>query len=425
MKIKLTLLLSLFLTVNSFAQDLKGLTGDENWFQNWTNFKPATTEYKDASIILAGTISESTTLYKKNVYRLTGTIYVTNNATLTIEPGTLLRGDSDSNGTLVITKGAKIIANGTETDPIVFTSNKAESTRKAGDWGGLVILGDAPTNKFGGVGLLDMNLDQSISTYGGADEANDSGILKYVRIEFAGRKLKTGKEFNGLTLAGVGSKTKLAFIQISFSNDDSFECLGGNVQLDNMISFKATDDDYDFTQGTQCFINNSIAMRYPYVSSDVSVSRAIEVDSYDKAENMDFSRKLTNVVAINVVLSNNEEDTMGLVKEAISVNDKSTLTFDRGIITGFSSAILIASGALNRSKDIENVNIKESIVNFCTTFFNCEDRGNVINTDVQAGTYFNNNIVSKIDNVELFRDNSVKKSPDFRLRGLSNVAFSK
>ena len=130
-----------------------------------------------------------------------------------------------------------------------------------------------------------------------------------------------------------------SFIQISFSNDDSFECLGGNVQLDNMISFKATDDDYDFTQGTQCFINNSIAMRYPYVSSDVSVSRAIEVDSYDKAENMDFSRKLTNVVATNVVLSNNEEDTMGLVKEAISVNDKSTLTFDRGIITGFSSAI--------------------------------------------------------------------------------------
>ena len=425
MKTRFILVLSLMLTLNLFSQDSKGLIGDENWFQNWTNFKPATTEYKDASIILAGTISESTTLYKKNIYRLTGTIYVTNNAVLTIEPGTLLRGDSETNGTLVITRGSKIIANGTETDPIVFTSNKAATTRKAGDWGGLVILGNAPTNKFGGIGLLDMGFDQNISVYGGTDDASDSGVLKYVRIEFAGRKVKNGKEFNGLTLAGVGSQTQLNFVQVSFSNDDSFECVGGNIKLNNFISFKATDDDFDFTQGVQCSLNNSIAMRYPYISSDLSLSRAIEIDSYDKPENMDYSRKMTKIAATNVVLSNNEENNEGLVREAIFIKDKSALSLDKCVVTGFNTAVLIDESSLNKVKDIESITIKDSTINFCTTFFNCNYNSNTISTDFQNSGYFINNIVSTTDNLELFRDYNVKKNPDFRLKGLSNVAFSK
>jgi hypothetical protein len=425
MKVKFILLLSLLLTLNSFSQDIKGLIGDENWFQNWTNFKPATTDYKDASIILAGIISENTTLYKKNIYRLTGTVYVTKNAVLTIEAGTLLRGDSESNGTLVITKGAKIIAVGTETDPIVFTSNKEATVRKAGDWGGIVILGDAPINKFGGVGILDMGLDQSIAAYGGNDEANDSGVLKYVRIEYAGKKVKNGKDFNGLTLAGVGNKTQFDFIQVSFSNDDSFECYGGNVKLNNLISFKATDDDYDFTQGVQCALNNSVAMRYPYISSDLSLSRSIEIDSYDKPENMDFSRLMTKVTATNVVLTNNEENLEGLVREAIYIRDKSSLFLDKSLINGFSTALLIAEPALNKTRNIDNINIKDCTVNFCTTFFNCEYYSNEISTDFQNSNNFINNIVSKVDNIDLFREFNIKKNPDFRLKGISNVAFSK
>jgi hypothetical protein len=425
MKTNFILALSLLLTVNTFSQDAKGLIGEENWFQNWTNFKPATTEYKEATIILSGTINENTTLYKKNVYRITGNVYVSKNAILTIEPGTVLRGDQESNGTLIITKGSKIIAEGLETDPIVFTSNKNTNERKAGDWGGIIVLGDAPINKFGGISVLDLGLDQSISVYGGLDEASDSGVFKYVRIEYAGKKLKNGKEYNGLSLAGVGNQTKLDFIQVSFSNDDSFECYGGNVNLNNLISYKATDDDFDFTQGTQCSIKNSIAMRYPYVS-DASKSRAIEVDSYDKVENMDFTKNMTKINAINVVLANNEENlTEGLIREAIYVKDKSSLSLDRCVITGFNSAIVIAEGALNKSKDIENITFKDSNINNCVKFLECEYNGNSINTDYQNSNYFINNQMTKIANIELYREFNIKKNPDFRLRGSSNFAFSK
>ncbi len=425
MKTNFILALSLLLTFNTFSQDAKGLIGDENWFQNWTNFKPATTEYKEATIILSGTINENTTLFKKNVYRITGNVYVSKNAILTIEPGTVLRGDQESNGTIIITKGSKIIAEGLETDPIVFTSNKNTNERKAGDWGGIIVLGDAPINKFGGISVLDFGLDQSISVYGGLDEASDSGVFKYVRIEYAGKKLKNGKEYNGLSLAGVGNKTKLDFIQVSFSNDDSFECYGGNVNLNNLISYKATDDDFDFTQGTQCSIKNSIAMRYPFVS-DASKSRAIEVDSYDKVENMDFTKNMTKINAINVVLANNEENlTEGLIKEAIYVKDKSSLSLDKCIITGFNSAIVIAEGALNKAKDIENITFKDSNINNCVKFLECEYNGNSINTDYQNSNYFINNQITKIPNVELYREFNLKKNPDFRLRGSSNFAFSK
>ncbi len=424
MKSSILLFASLLITVNSIAQNTKGLIGSENWFKNWTNFKPATTEYKDASLILSGNITENTTLTKKTTYRITGNVYVTNNAILTIEAGTVLRGDSQTKGALIITKGSKIIAEGTETDPIIFTSNKNATERKSGDWGGLVILGDAPINKYGGVAVLDLNLDQKLSVYGGLDEVNDSGILKYVRIEFAGKKIGPGKEFNGLSLAGVGSNTKIEFVQVSFSNDDSFECYGGNVNLKNLLSYKATDDDFDFTQGTQAIFTNSIAMRYPYVS-DVSKSRAIEIESYDRPENMDFTKKMTSITANNIVLANNEENLEGLVREAIYVADKSTLTFDNSIITGFNAAILIAENALNKLKDIDNISIKDSQINECVNVVLCDYNSNNIATDYSNSPYFINNQITKIQNIELFNDINIKKNPDFRLRSTTNFAFSK
>ncbi len=141
----LAVLLLIVCDVN--AQQEKGITGFKSWLNNWTEFKPNKVDYDEVSQILTGNITADTKLYKKNVYLLQGNVYVTNKAVLTIEPGTVIMGDSESKASLIITKGSSIIANGLETDPIVFTSNKA--LRKAGDWGGIIILGDAPTNKFG------------------------------------------------------------------------------------------------------------------------------------------------------------------------------------------------------------------------------------------------------------------------------------
>lgn len=118
------LLLTLVFNFQGTAQQPKGIYGVANWMNNWTNFKPLTTDYNEATDIITGVISKDTKLYKRNTYQLMGIVYVTNNAVLTIEPGTVIRGDQESCGTLVVTKGAKIMAEGLETDPIVFTSNK-------------------------------------------------------------------------------------------------------------------------------------------------------------------------------------------------------------------------------------------------------------------------------------------------------------
>ena len=143
----LAISLVFFYVANLFAQQEKGIIGTDNWLNNWTQFKPKYEDYGDPTQILTGDISIDTKLYKRDVYLLVGNVFVTGGATLTIEPGTVIIGDYESNASLTITKGSSIIAEGYETDPIVFTSNR--SVKKPGDWGGLIILGDAPNNKFG------------------------------------------------------------------------------------------------------------------------------------------------------------------------------------------------------------------------------------------------------------------------------------
>ena len=178
---KITQMICVLLTVTSMsAQQEKGIMGYTNWLNNWTEFKPNKVEYGEANQILAGNISVNTKLLKRNIYVLQGNVYVTNNAVLTIEPGTQIIGDFETKGTLVVTKGAQIIADGLETDPIVFTSNRSQ--KKAGDWGGVVVLGDAPINKFGNVGSYNLDLDPTLTTYGGDNVAGNSGILRFLRI---------------------------------------------------------------------------------------------------------------------------------------------------------------------------------------------------------------------------------------------------
>lgn len=408
------------LTVN--AQEIKGIIGKSNWMKNWTNFKPATEEYPEATTILTGTIDVDLKLYKKNTYRLIGVVYVTNNAVLTIEPGTVIRGDFDTCGTLVITKGAKIIAEGEATDPIIFTSNREIYSRKPGDWGGIILLGEAPINKTGGIGFLDFNLDPAYNHYGGQNTDSDSGVLKYVRIEFSGRKLNALKELNGLSLAGVGRKTNFNFIQISYSNDDSYECYGGEINFDNLISFRATDDDFDFTQGAQCTINNSIAIRYPY-SSDISSSRCFEIDSFDKIENTDLTKKLTKIVATNMTLANLEENNQGLVKEAVYIKDKSYFSLQNSVISGFKLCTLLDGNIEPYPENLAKINLHNVLINNCTGKIQSEKETN----NLEIMNWYNNDTFSleyaTITNSDLFLESSIKKIPDFRIKTNTTVTI--
>jgi hypothetical protein len=204
MKRNVLMFLLALMVYNLDAQNLDfiespGAIGKDDWTKLWTSYKPNSNSYHETTIELSGVITKNATLSKRNTYLLKGIVYVSDNATVTIEPGTVIRGDASTCGTLVIAKGGKLIANGTETDPIVFTSNLTEGGRSAGDWGGIIILGSAPINKIPGMAVLDWNLETKYAYYGGNIEDDNSGILKYVRIEYPGRKISKTVELNGLT----------------------------------------------------------------------------------------------------------------------------------------------------------------------------------------------------------------------------------
>ncbi|MBF4493425.1 hypothetical protein IRZ83_14770 [Flavobacterium sp. JLP] len=415
----LTLLSSFFLQAQ---QQPKGIIGNNNWMSNWTNFKPANTEYNEATNIIAGTIDKDTKLLKRNTYQLVGVVYVTNNAVLTIEPGTVIRGDDKTCGTLVIANGSKIMAEGLETDPIVFTSNKEKADRKPGDWGGIIVLGKAPINTLGGLHTLPFDLEPGLNHYGGQDAEDNSGILKYVRIEYSGRKLSALKELNGLSLAGVGRKTVLSNIQISYSNDDSFECYGGDLNLNNLISYRTTDDDFDFTQGAQININNSIAIRHPF-SSDVSGSRCFEVDSYDKIGNTDMTKKMTKINASNITLVNLEENNQGLVRESVYVREDTFFNLSNSIISGFTPFVLLEGNIGNGEVNLAKLTFKNLVVNNCNGGITSEAGSG--NKEIQS--FYNKPEAdiqyTNIKNSELFTMPSIKGNPDFRMNVNNTLAI--
>jgi hypothetical protein len=228
------------------------------------------------SNIITGTISTSR-LYVKGKYILKGYVYVTNGATLTFEPGCVIQGDITEKGALIIERGAKLVASGTRDNPIVFTSGKAAGSRAPGDWGGIILLGKAPTNRpldpapviEGGVGRQ----------YGGTDPLDESGILRYVRIEFAGIAAEPGSEINGLTCGGVGSGTIIENVQVSYGNDDAYEFFGGTVNAKNLVAFSTADDDFDFDFGYTGKIQFAISSRKPDFVDAGDAGNGIECDN--------------------------------------------------------------------------------------------------------------------------------------------------
>jgi hypothetical protein len=198
-------------------------------------------------------ITASRTLYADTVYTLSSFVHVTGNGTvLTIEPGTVIEGTPGS--ALFILQGAQIDANGTADAPIVFTSSQPANSRKPGDWGGLVIVGQGQINRSGTILLEGTNTDDenyAVSYSGGSAAGNSgsSGTLRYVRVEFAGFGPQPNQELNSFTLAAVGSGTTIEFVQALAGLDDSFEWFGGAVDGKYLVSYEAGDDHFDASEG--------------------------------------------------------------------------------------------------------------------------------------------------------------------------------
>ncbi|MBB6001859.1 Ig-like domain repeat protein [Arcicella rosea] len=237
-------------------------------------------------VTVEGVLEGNITWTSDKIYKLKGFVRVgqeavfgtvTKTGTLTIQPGTIVIGDRATKGTLVIQRGSKIIAEGTVAKPIIMTSERAVGEREPGDWGGLVICGRAVNN------LPDAQVNRELegsygAFHGGTDNADNSGSLKYVRVEYAGIPINPNQEVNSFTFGSVGSGTTLEYLQASFGLDDSFEWFGGNVNAKYLVAYKGLDDDFDMDNGFSGNIQFGIGIRGA-TQADISGSNGFEVDN--------------------------------------------------------------------------------------------------------------------------------------------------
>lgn len=402
-----------------FGQQDLGLVGANNWLQGWTSFKPLTNDYPQTTKILPNVISSDFNLSSYETYMLVGEVYVTNNATLTIEAGTIIRASTEEYSTLIVTKGAKINAQGLPNNPIVFTSSKSERERKPGDWGGIYILGNAPINTYGGIYKIESSLDPSLIVAGGTNLDDNSGVLKNVRIEFAGKGKDRNNIYDAISFIGVGKATVIEAIQSSFSNGNSFKFVGGNVKGTKLFAYRSKNSDFEFTQGTNCELNNGLIIRYAFFSAN-SGFRGINVKQFENQDLTDFSKPKTNVVINNFSLVNESEGqsgTNGLVREAIFINKGCKFSLNKSIITGFETALLLSSSVDIVEENLNNIKLQNLFINNCAKNITSE-QGASASDDLEsyyAAKIFGN-VYYKALQADIFNDVNNERTPDYRIK---------
>lgn len=336
-------------------------------------------------------ITADTKWTANNIYSLTGGfIYVKNNANLTIEPGTVVIGNASA---LVITRGSKIFAEGTVEKPIVMTSYKSAGQRSIGDWGGLLLLGKAPLNVPGGEGLIEGGLDATLGKYGGTDPADNSGVLKYVRIEFGGIAFQPNNETNSLTLGGVGTGTKIENVQTSFGGDDAFEWFGGTVNGKYLVCYKTVDDMFDTDFGYSGKNQFVLGVSDPAIA-DISGSNAFESDNDAQGTT---NTPITDATFANVTIAGPRvfNSTIDVnFKRGAHIRRSSKQDIINSVITGFptsfrpESANSINAYLNNELKFDGNIFDNKKVDSTSTTFGQIKSKFETNNTFTTAAALF-------------------------------------
>ncbi|SOD15283.1 hypothetical protein [Pedobacter xixiisoli] len=224
--------------------------------------------------VITGELVNDVTLLKGNSYVLKGGVHVKTGKTITIQEGVTVKSDANEPATayLLIEPGAKIMAQGTAASPIIFTSGA--TAPKEQDWGGIIVCGLAPVNGEGGRIASEMGAGV---TYGGTNAADNSGVLRYIRVEYTGKKQTADKEHNGFTFEGVGNGTTVEYLSVYRGGDDAFEWFGGTVNVKYLFAYGAQDDTFDWTFGW-----NGKAQFLVGVQADGVADRGIEADNSNK-----------------------------------------------------------------------------------------------------------------------------------------------
>ncbi|WP_118950542.1 hypothetical protein [Taibaiella helva] len=294
-------------------------------------------------ITISGDITGNQTWTADKKYILKGFVYVTNGANLTIQPGTVIMGDKASKGTLTVTRGGKITAEGTVDKPIIFTSAQEANARREGDWGGLILLGKAPVNPSGGEAKIEGGLvptqtdkEKDYIWFGGTDANDNSGTLKYVRIEFAGIAYSPDNEINGLTMGGVGAGTKISYVQVYRSGDDAFEWFGGTVNCDHLVASYSWDDDFDTDNGFSGNVQFGVALRVKTVA-DQSGSNGFESDNDANGSNNTPQTKavFSNMTVVGPIQGKSASGINNNFQHGAQIRRNSSISIMNSIIMGF------------------------------------------------------------------------------------------
>ena len=272
-----------------------------------------------------GTIADGEVVLDASIdYNLTGALVVGNGATLTIPAGTLIEATGGTAAYIAVAQGGKIFVNGTASNPVVFTSGNA--TQAPGDWGGLVICGKAPINTVSG-GTSTAQSEVADLTYGGTISNDDSGSIRYLRLEYTGANFSAVKEFNGVSLFGVGSGTTFEYVQCYHGSDDGFEFFGGTVNTSNLVSYGNEDDQFDWTEGW-----NGTNTNWYGKEAFGKGNRGIEADNYELG--------FANTPISNPTITNLTLVGPGSTADAMVYTENQGLKLRRGTKAMFSNVVL-------------------------------------------------------------------------------------
>lgn len=361
------------------------------------NRSTAAADYPQSSlpvVPVSSDITTNTTWTAGNVYEISNVVTVRNNATLTIMPGTFIKASVNvpgtQNGVLVIAKDGKINAVGEECNPIVFTSRylldgNNSTVGKPGDFGGVIILGNATINTPSGTANIEgLPPTDARYSFGGSNDADDRGSFEYVRIEYAGYQLATDIEVNGLTMGGVGSGTDINNVEVAWGLDDGFEWFGGTVSSDNLLAYANDDDQFDYDMGYRGTLSNSVA-----IANDASThsgggspdSNGAEIDN--SSTDPCGASPRTEVTFDNVsIWGTTSSTTANDYKYGVRVRRGALLIATGSTVTGYNTGIFTDSpapaGCDEALVDNSNIHGYLSIGNFT------DDGGNTTSTSSTA-----------------------------------------
>lgn len=306
-----------------------------------------------------GEITNTVNWTKDKQYLVKGFLRVQEGGILNIEAGTVIFGDVETKGTIVVQRGGKINANGTAADPIIMTSEKAPGLRQPGDWGGLVMCGKAPNNVPGGTAELEGGYG---AFHGGNDPADNSGVVRYVQINYAGIPINPNEEVNTLTMGSVGSGTVIEHVFAGYGLDDAFEWFGGTVNCKYLVAYRGLDDDLDVDLGYTGNVQFALCIRGASLA-DQSGSNGFEVDNDGSGSgNTPFTSGTFSNITIIGPKANRGTAISLQFQNGAQLRRNSKLKIHNSFFTGYPNGIFIDGAGCAANATADELKVRNTVI---------------------------------------------------------------